>query len=84
MAKRRLYPLEPLFGRILSPFEQFLRRATAGGIVLIAATILTLAISNSVWHVPYHAFWEEHLGLHWGGWALDQSLHHWINDGLMA
>ena len=84
MADRPVYLLEPLFGRILSPFEQFLRRATAGGIVLIAATILALILSNSVWHVPYHAFWEKHLGLHWGGWGLDQSLHHWINDGLMA
>ena len=84
MAKRRIYPLEPLFGRMLSPFEQFLRRATAGGIVLIAATILTLVLSNSTWHTAYHAFWEQHLGLHWGNWIFDQSLHHWINDGLMA
>ena len=28
------YPLERFFGRIRSPFEQFLRRTTAGGIVL--------------------------------------------------
>ena len=84
MLKRPTYPLEPLFGRILSPFEQFLRRATAGGIVLVAATLLTLLLSNSPWHSSYHAFWERHLGVHWGTWVLDQSLHHWINDGLMA
>ena len=84
MAKRQIYPLEPLFGRMLSPFEQFLRRATAGGIVLIAATILTLILSNSTWHTAYHAFWEQHLSLRWGNWIFDQSLHHWINDGLMA
>ncbi|MDD5376291.1 Na+/H+ antiporter NhaA [Acidithiobacillus sp.] len=84
MAKRQTYPLEPLFGRMLSPFEQFLRRATAGGIVLVAATILTLILSNSAWHTAYHAFWEQHLSLHWGNWIFDQSLHHWINDGLMA
>ena len=84
MAKRQIYPLEPLFGSMLSPFEQFLRRATAGGIVLIAATILALILSNSTWHTAYHAFWEQHLSLHWGNWIFDQSLHHWINDGLMA
>ena len=78
MAKRQIYPLEPLFGRMLSPFEQFLRRATTGGIVLIAATILTLILSNSTWHTAYHAFWEQHLSLHWGNWIFDQSLHHWI------
>ena len=84
MAKPRIYPLEPLFGRMLPPFEQFLRRAAAGGIVLIAATILTLILSNSAWHTAYHAFWEQHLSLRWGHWRFDQSLHHWINDGLMA
>lgn len=40
------YPLEPLFGRILSPFEQFLQRTTAGGIVLVATTIVALALGK--------------------------------------
>ena len=37
------YSLEALFGRILSPLEQFLRRTAAGGIVLMAATGAALA-----------------------------------------
>ena len=78
------YPLELLFGKVFSPFEQFLRRATAGGIILILATVLTLFLSNSPWHTQYHLFWEKHFGIHWGHWVLDQSLHHWINDGLMV
>jgi NhaA family Na+:H+ antiporter len=44
-----LYPLEPLFGHVLSPFEHFLRRTTAGGIILIGTTLLTLLITNSPW-----------------------------------
>lgn len=84
MPERRLYPLELFFSRAISPFEQFLRRATAGGIILIVATLVTLFFSNSSWHVAYHAFWETHFSIHWGSWGIDQSLHHWINDGLMA
>ena len=41
------YPLEPLFGRILSPFEQFLRRTTAGGVVLISTTGIALALATA-------------------------------------
>ncbi len=82
--QQRYYPLELLFGKVFSPFEQFLRRATAGGIILIFATLLTLFLSNSPWHTQYHLFWENHFGIHWGPWVLDQSLHHWINDGLMV
>ncbi|MFH2212271.1 MAG: hypothetical protein ABIJ01_11585 [Pseudomonadota bacterium] len=33
-----LYPLEPLFEQVLNSFEHFLRRTTAGGIILIGTT----------------------------------------------
>ncbi len=78
------YPLEPLFGRILTPFEQFLQRATAGGIVLMAATVLTLLLSNSPWSAAFARFWEIHLHLGLGRWQMDHTLPHWVNDGLMA
>ncbi|MHB8249301.1 MAG: Na+/H+ antiporter NhaA [Acidithiobacillus sp.] len=78
------YPLELLFGRIITPFEQFLQRATAGGIILMATTVLTLLLSNSPWSGAFARFWEIHLHLGLGGWQIDHSLHHWVNDGLMA
>lgn len=78
------YPLEPLFGRILTPFEQFLRRTTAGGIILMGTTVLTLLIANSPWGSAFHHFWEQQVKIAFGPWQLQQSLHHWINDGLMA
>ena len=78
------YPLERLFGRVLSPLERFLRHATAGGIVLVATTALTLGIANSQWGDLFAHFWEQRAGLRLGAWTLEQSLHHWINDGLMA
>jgi Na+:H+ antiporter, NhaA family len=78
------YPLERLFGAALSPFERFLRQATAGGIVLVATTLVTLVIANSALGDGFHLFWEQPAGLTLGPWSIEQSLHHWVNDGLMA
>lgn len=83
--KDKTYPLEPLFGRILSPFEQFLRRTTAGGIVLIATTVVALALAMVFGADAIHRFTEQPLGFSAGGRArLELSLHQWINDGLMS
>jgi len=78
------YPLERLFGRILSPLEDFLRRATAGGFVLIGTTVLTLIAANSPLGESLAQFWEQPMSIGMGAWTLKQTLHHWINDGLMA
>lgn len=79
------YPLEPLFGRILTPFEEFLRRTTAGGIVLIATTVITLGLAAALGGEVIHRFWEAPLAI-----SADERLRltlssqHWVNDGLMA
>jgi Na+:H+ antiporter, NhaA family len=79
------YPLEPLFKRVLSPFEDFLQHHSAGGIVLIVATLATLAVANSPWGEAFHHFWEQPVGFFFGtGFRLQLSLHHWVNDALMA
>ena len=80
----RPYPLEILFGKLLTPFEQFLRRATAGGMVLIGVTILTLILSNSALQGAYHHFWHQHFVVQLGAWRLDHDLQEWVNDALMA
>jgi NhaA family Na+:H+ antiporter len=83
--KNRVYPLEPLFGRVLSPFEQFLRRTTAGGIVLIATTAVALATATVFGADAIHRFTEQQVGFSMNGRPRHElSLHQWINDGLMA
>ncbi|MEL5849319.1 MAG: Na+/H+ antiporter NhaA [Candidatus Igneacidithiobacillus chanchocoensis] len=82
--QERLYPLEPLFGRFLTPLEQFFRRATTGGIVLIGVTLVTLLLSNSALQASYQHFWHQHLSLQLGQWRLDHDLQEWVNDALMA
>ncbi|MCE5393329.1 MAG: Na+/H+ antiporter NhaA [Acidithiobacillus sp.] len=82
--QERLYPLEPLLGRLLTPFAQFLRRSTAGGMVLVAATLLALLLGNSFLKLPYQDFWHQYLALPPGSWRLDHDLQDWVNDALMA
>lgn len=81
---QKKYPLEPLFGRILSPFEAFLKRTTAGGIVLMGTTLLTLLMANIFDSAAIHHFWEQRFSLALGEMSLSMTLHHWVNDGLMA
>jgi NhaA family Na+:H+ antiporter len=78
------YPLESLFGRMLSPFEQFLRRTTAGGIVLITTTVVALALASIVGADVVHDFWGRPLAIHGEHFNFELSLHQWVNDGLMA
>lgn len=78
------YPLESLFGRILTPFEQFLRRTTAGGIALIATTAISLGLAAWLGDAVHH-FWDQELGIVAGErFGLVLTWHHWVNDGLMA
>ncbi|HEU4881416.1 MAG TPA: Na+/H+ antiporter NhaA [Longimicrobium sp.] len=76
-------PLTP-FQRILSPFARFLRTESAGGIVLIAATLVAIVWANSPWSGSYHHLWETVVTIGAGRYALSYPLHYWINDGLMA
>lgn len=75
---------EPLVDRLLAPFRQFAHTASAGGLVLLAATAIALAWANSPWAASYHHLWETPLTLGLGGWSVTWSLHHLVNDGLMA
>jgi NhaA family Na+:H+ antiporter len=78
------YPLEPLLGRILSPFERFLRRTTAGGIVLVGTTALALLLATAFGAEALERLNGTRFAVSFAGWTLDMSLHQWINDGLMA
>jgi NhaA family Na+:H+ antiporter len=74
------YPLEEAFGRVLSPLERFVRRSVAGGLVLIAATALTLVLANSPAADLWRALWEHPLTIG----ALEHTVAEWVNDALMA
>ena len=76
-------PRQPI-DRLLGPLDRFLHVEAAGGIVLLACTALALALANSPWSESWLHLWHVPLGVAVGGFELRLSLHHWINDGLMA
>ncbi|MDQ3387881.1 MAG: Na+/H+ antiporter NhaA [Gemmatimonadota bacterium] len=57
---------------------------SSGGLVLIACTIAALIWANSPFAASYESIWDVGLEIGWGGYELRLSLHHFINDGLMA
>ena len=77
-------PPPPFIERILQPFEKFAHTASSGGIVLLLCTAIALAWANSPWGASYHHLWETEVALGAGPFAFRSSLHHLINDGLMA
>jgi NhaA family Na+:H+ antiporter len=63
----------------------FINQETGGGVLLIIATVVALFWANSSFYPVYHHLWYEmKVGFSWGDFKLIGSLHHWINDGLMA
>ncbi|WP_276502222.1 Na+/H+ antiporter NhaA [Terrimonas pollutisoli] len=70
--------------RITKLLKEFLDSEKAGGLVLLACTIISLIIANSNWGEPYTSFWHRYVDLSVGSISLKYSIEHWINDGLMA
>ncbi len=66
------------------PVQHYLHTESIGGIVLLAATIVALAWSNSPLSEHYHHILETHLRLNVGLFLVDLTVEEWINDGLMA
>ncbi len=69
---------------VLTPFQRFLKVEASGGILLLFFTVIALLWANSSLSEYYHHFWEKKLVIGFGDFILSKSLHHWINDGLMA
>ena len=77
-------PWEKAFKKILTPFEEFVRRQTTSGLLLMATAVMALMIANSSLVEAYQHLLHMPIGVNVGSWTLELSLHHWVNDGLMA
>ena len=81
----KLYaPWEKAFKKVSTPFEEFLHAQTTTGLILIVMTIIALLLANTSLYETYAHFFHMNIDFNVGSWALSHSLHHWINDGLMA
>ncbi len=77
-------PWEQVFDRILSPLEEFIHRQTTSGVLLMICAVAALVIANSPLSGAYHHFLQLPFTIGVEGFQLSKSIHHWINDGLMA
>lgn len=64
--------------------SRFLRLESAGGLVLIAAALVALAVSNSPFAGAYRELLSLPVEIRVGALELGKPLHLWIDDGLMA
>ena len=66
------------------PFKWFFQLEAASGLVLLIAAIFALIISNSNFSYLYFQSLEKYLFIGINDFGLKLSVHHWINDALMA
>jgi NhaA family Na+:H+ antiporter len=82
--KEYVAPWEKAFDRVLSPLDEFIHRQTTSGVLLMLCAIAALYLANSHWSESYHHLLEMRFTIGVEGFQLSKSIHHWINDGLMA
>jgi Na+:H+ antiporter, NhaA family len=70
--------------RALAALNAFMKLESAGGMVLIFATVVAMVVANSALSGDYQDWLHSHFSIGFGQFALDKSVAHWINDGLMV
>ena len=78
---------KPLAKYVARPLREFLRVESAGSVLLLLATVAALLWVNLPFHGwadGYDRFWHTPIALEIGGWRIEESLQHWVNDGLMT
>lgn len=56
----------------------------SAGILLLLATVLAIALTNSPLGPGFEAFWHREAALSFGDARFGMSLQHWVNDGLLT
>ena len=65
-------------------FHRFFKSQNAGSLLLLLATIGALVVANSPFAAMYTEILHTKIDFAFQGSALNMSIQHWINDGLMA
>ena len=84
LLKRLRSPSELRINRLATPFQRFAAQEASGGILLLACTVAALIWANSVFEHNYEGLWDTRLTIGFRNFLLDEPLHFWINDALMA
>ena len=73
-----------MINSLSKPFKWFFKLEAASGLILLIAAIFALLISNSYLSDFYFQSLEKYLFIGVNEFGLKLSVHHWINDALMA
>lgn len=68
----------------MGSLKKFFEHEIAGGVVLMIATVMALVFQNSFLSEIYNSFLHTHFAIGIGDVSLDEPLHFWVNDCLMA
>jgi NhaA family Na+:H+ antiporter len=77
-------PWERAFRKVLSPFDEFIHQQSTSGLLLMAAAVIALFLANSRFAEDYLHLTHIPAFIGIGSWGINMSLHHWVNDALMA
>jgi len=69
---------------MLSTIEEFIKKESSSGVVLIAVTLLALFLQNSFFTDFYSDFLRTPVQISIGTFGIAKPLFLWVNDGLMA
>ena len=70
--------------RVRSAALDFASWGPSAGLLLLAATIVAVVLTNTSLGPDFAAFWEQRFGLTFDEHGFSLSLQHWINDGLLT
>jgi NhaA family Na+:H+ antiporter len=68
----------------LTPIDSFVRTSVSGIGLLLLGTVAALVMANSPLVDLYERLWLTELTIGVEGFAITESLRHWVNDGLMT
>ena len=69
---------------LITPFQQFTALEASAGIVMFIAAITALLWVNLIGLESYENIWKTKLTIGITSFSIDETLHFWINEGLMA
>ena len=64
--------------------RNFLKTESSSGLLLIIFSILAILLSNSDYSNYYYSLKNTYLAIEFDNFLLKETIHHWVNDGLMA
>jgi Na+:H+ antiporter, NhaA family len=70
--------------RVRSAALDFASWGPSAGVLLLLATLLAIALTNSPWGADFEALWERYFGFALDDRQFGMSLRHWVNDGLLT